>query len=353
MNKRAELYRKQINLEEVGEDGQKRLDRASVLVIGAGGLGCPALQYLAGAGVGKITIVDHDKIETSNLHRQPLFSFEDAGRFKAEIASQKLSRLNPYINISWTSEKFSPENAEMVKDYDLALDCSDNFFTKFLIHDICHLYKIPLVTASVYKFEFQMSVFSFSAEAAPCLRCLYPEEPVPAAGNCAEAGVLGPLPGTAGAMQAAEALKFLLGMETPPQGSSLLFSLRTLEGQKLNWKKNVTCPLCGPEGWRRLAELPQFDAKNFEVAEGQLAGKTLVDVREKDELRSLPSLPNAIHIPLSRGESKHYEFAKSLEGEIVFYCHKGSRSLGLARHLRSRGLSKCYSLSGGLAGAQS
>src|SRR5262245_30611874 len=236
-------YSRQIALKEIGAAGQARLQASRVLVIGAGGLGVPVLAYLAGAGVGTIGIVDGDVLEASNLHRQPLYALSDVGKPKAALAAERLRALNPEVTIHIHGERFSAANAaSLLADYDLAVDCTDNFASKFLLNDACVLGGKPAIFASVYQYEGQLQVYRPADPETACLRCLWPEATQDGiVGNCAEAGVLGPVPGVLGSLEALEALKFLLGLKGLDANELLLFDLVTLTTQRLRAKRAAAC----------------------------------------------------------------------------------------------------------------
>jgi adenylyltransferase/sulfurtransferase len=240
-------YSRQVALKEIDASGQARLARSRVLVVGAGGLGSPVLQYLAGAGVGSLTVIDHDTLDPSNLHRQPLYALEDAGRSKAELAVAALAKLNPRVRVEARAERFGPANAlDLVADHDLTVDCSDNNRTKFLVNDAALLAARPAVFASVYQYEGQLQVYKPDPEHA-CLRCLWPEATADGiVGNCAEAGVLGPVPGALGAMQAILALEILLGIGSQLRGEVLLFDFQRFSTLGLRAPRHHGCvaPRC-------------------------------------------------------------------------------------------------------------
>lgn len=238
-----ERYARQLILPEIGEEGQKKLKAARVLVIGAGGLGSPALYYLAAAGVGHITIVESDRVEPSNLNRQILYTAADVGRMKAEVARERLLALNPDIEVEALARRFDvPLARKLVPRHDLVVDASDNFATRYLANDAAVLFDRPLVHGSIYRFEGQLAVFHH--EGGPCYRCLYPAPPKERP-SCGEVGVLGALPGVVGAMMAAEAVKVILGIGEPLSRALLLVDLFLAEFRKLKVKRNPACPVCG------------------------------------------------------------------------------------------------------------
>ncbi len=283
-------YLRQLTLPELGSAGQQRLKDARVLVIGAGGLGCPVLTYLAAAGVGTLGVVDFDRVEISNLHRQVLFTIEDAGRNKAEAAVERLEILNPHIQIVAHPQGLTKENAlSIVKDYQVVVDGSDNFPTRYLVNDACVLLDKPLVFGSIYKFEGQVSVFNY--QGGPTYRCLYPTPPaegeVP---NCAEIGVIGVLPGIIGSLQAMETVKLIAGLGEVLSGNLLVYdALRTTfhkyqfaarpESRHITALQNDYGETCAIP----TAGLEEIDYEELELVMQELVPPLLVDVREPHE----------------------------------------------------------------------
>jgi len=344
----AHDYSRQMALPQVGSAGQARLRNASVLVIGAGGLGVPVLQYLAAAGLGRLGIVDGDRVEASNLHRQPLFGIEDVGQPKAVVAAARLARLNRDVRYDSLAERVSAGNVDaLVADYDLVVECSDNFATKFLVNDAVVRARRPAIFASVYQYEGQLQVYR-PREDWPCLRCLWPEAPQDGlVGNCAEAGVLGPVPAALGALQAMEALKLLLGMQLEALPSVHVFDLLNLQWRTLHARRNVSC------NHDRVAAAQQPDLADLELAFADLdaaraSGLTLVDIREPwERMTDAPDESIEMHVPLSsllEGRS-----ALPPGGRYLIICAHGVRSLALAERLRGIGYREVYSLRGGLA----
>jgi adenylyltransferase/sulfurtransferase len=343
-------YSRQVALPEVGRDGQVRLQHGSVLVIGAGGLGVPVLQYLAAAGVGRIGVVDGDVVEASNLHRQPLYGWADIGASKAQVAAARLRALNPEVNVEIRAERATASNlAEWLAGYDLVVDCSDNFATKFLVNDVAVSLGKPAVFASVYQYEGQLQTY-VPREDWPCLRCLWPEAPRDGlVGNCAEAGVLGAVPATLGAMQAMQALKLLLGLDADARPALHTFDLLGMHWRTLKASRNPAC-----DHGRRAMRDSSPPAESLELHYPTLraardSGLTLVDIREGWERASDdPERQIQMHVPLSA----FVEGAAALpdEGRYLVVCAHGVRSHALAEHLRSHGYREVYSLAGGLAG---
>jgi sulfur-carrier protein adenylyltransferase/sulfurtransferase len=345
-------YSRQIALREVGAQGQAKLAAASVLVVGAGGLGVPALQYLAGAGVGRIGIVDGDVLEPSNLHRQTWYALADCGRRKAELAAQRVHALNPSVHVEAHALRLDADNADaLAAGHDLILDCSDNFSTKFLLNDLALRARKPVLFASVYQYEGQLQLVR-GDDASTCLRCVWPEATRDGlVGNCAEAGVLGPVPGVLGSLQALEALKFLLGLKGLDANELLLFDLVTLSTQRVRARR---APDCVAHSHGGAAASPSPDDAALEVefatlADAVAAGFTLIDVRDSHELLAQP-LPvrAAQHLPMSKLLGAATTLAA--ERRYLLVCASGKRSTAAAGLLRSQGIHGCRSLRGGLKG---
>jgi molybdopterin/thiamine biosynthesis adenylyltransferase len=243
-------YTRQLVLPQIGGAGQAALESARVLVIGLGGLGCPAAQYLAAAGIGHLGIVDHDKVEYSNLHRQLLYTADDIGEAKVRVASPRLHALGPHMQIESYGERFMQDNAiDIAKKYDLILDCTDNFTARYAINAYATEFKKPHIFASLYRFEGTLTVFDSRADAG-CYRCLYPDSSE-AMQNCSEAGVIGALPGIMGAMQALEAIKIITGAGDVLNTQVLVYDGLTQTMRKFSRAKNLGCPVCMAEGSAR------------------------------------------------------------------------------------------------------
>jgi len=340
-------YSRQMTLHDVGAAGQDKLTRARVLVIGAGGLGVPVLSYLAGAGVGTLGIVDGDSLDASNLHRQTLYALSDVGQGKVTLAAQRLRALNPAIAIVEHAERFDHGNAErLLAGYDLVVECSDNFATKFLVNDAAVRARKPAIFASVYQYEGQLQVYRPDRDNA-CLRCLWPEATRDGlVGNCAEAGVLGPVPGVFGSLQALEALKLLLGLPGQLIGEMLLIDLLTHDQRKLRTSRRVDC---AHDGSRALSA-PSAD---LEVSFGELrpavnAGFTVIDIREPDEVSDAP-LPQRAALEIPLGSLLENNATLDPAQHYLLVCARGARSLAAAGYLRERGFRNAYSLRGGAA----
>ncbi len=339
-------YSRQILLKELGAQGQAALARGRVLIVGAGGLGSPVLQYLAGAGVGYLGIVDADVLDASNLHRQPIFSLADVGGRKVELALAAVRRINPTVHVELHPLRLDADNAlELIRGYDVVVDCSDNFRTKYLVNDAAVLAQRPAVFASVYQYEGQLQVYKPQPGHA-CLRCLWPDAVADGVvGNCAEAGVLGPVPGTFGTLQALLTLKILLGLSGQLEGELLLLDFMNFSTLKLKAPRRAECraPDCS-----LIRGIAPEDA-GIEIALGSLAeaerrGMAVIDIRTAEEVAARPAAARHIAMPVLLADPGLLGAGK----EILLVCASGKRSLATARELRKRGLA-VHSLAGGLA----
>src|SRR5450631_2890829 len=338
-------YSRQTLLKEIGAQGQAALARARVLIVGAGGLGSPVLQYLAGAGVGCLGLVDADTLDASNLHRQPIFALRDVGKLKVELALAAVKRINPTVQVEVHAERLDANNAlARVRGYDLVVDCSDNFRTKYLINDAAVLAHRPAVFASVYQYEGQVQVYKPETSHA-CLRCLWPDAVADGVvGNCAEAGVLGPVPGAVGTLQALMTLKILLQMSGQLEGELLLLDFMNFSSVKIKAPRRVECaaPACA-----HIRELTR-EEPGIEIFLGSLAaaaerGLEVIDIRSAEEVAARPA--GARHIPMTNllADPALLEPAR----QVLLVCATGKRSLAAAQQLRKRGIS-VRSLAGGL-----
>ena len=345
-------YSRQTRLTEVGAEGQARLAAARVLVIGAGGLGCPVLSYLAGAGVGTLGIVDGDRLDASNLHRQTMYDVRDVGELKADLAAKRIATLNPTVVVkAWTDPLHAGNVAEVFGQFDLVVECTDDMRSRYLSNDAALVTGTPLILASVYQYEGQLQVVS-TRPGAPCLRCLWPVEPAPGvAGSCVESGVLGPVPGVLGAMQAAEALKLLLDLPRQADDVLLLFNLLDHTSQRLPIDAAAGCADRG--GCVEVARCALADAQELTelslsfacLDDAVSAGFSLVDVRDPDEVAAAPLGAAARPIPSAQILAR----ADELAGErLLLVCASGRRSDQAARLLRQKGLNTVHSLAGGL-----
>jgi len=357
-------YRRHLSLPEMGIEGQSRLLESSVLLIGAGGLGCPLALYLAAAGVGRIGLVDDDVVDASNLQRQVLYRTSDVGRAKVEAAAERIEALNPDVHIDTYPLRLDSSNAlEIFADYDVIVDGTDNFPTRYLSNDACVLLGKPNVYGSIYRFEGQASVFD--ARSGPCYRCLYPEPPPPGSvPSCEEGGVLGVLPGMIAIIQATETVKLLTGVGTPLVGRLLAYDALAMEWNEFRLRKDAECPVCGPEP--TVTELidyqgfcgfePKEEAspevvqvRAADVSERLAASEDflLLDVREPDE-RAKASIPGARAIPLAELEARVGEIESWRARAVVVHCHHGGRSADACQRLMRLGFSRIENLDGGI-----
>jgi adenylyltransferase/sulfurtransferase len=346
-------YSRQTRLRDVGETGQAKLAAARVLVIGAGGLGCPVLAYLAGAGVGTLGIVDGDRLDASNLHRQTLYDARDIGELKVQLAAKRIAALNPTITVQTFAEPLHAGNAaDVFAQFDLVVECSDDMRSRYLCNDAAVLTSTPLILASVYQYEGQLQVVTAKPD-APCLRCLWPQQPAPGvAGSCVESGVLGPVAGVLGAMQATEALKVLLDLPRPADHALLLVNLIEGTSQRLPIDPAQGCALhggCIEVARRALAQAQDeqvVDVAFDSLDEAIATGYTLVDVRELDEIGDRPLPVLSRQLPSSQIEARASELAS---GRVLLVCSTGRRSGHAARKLREKGMRNVHSLAGGIA----
>ncbi|HJW94209.1 MAG TPA: molybdopterin-synthase adenylyltransferase MoeB [Thermoanaerobaculia bacterium] len=336
-------YSRQIALPEFGEEGQRRLAAGSVAIVGAGGLGSPAALYLAAAGVGRIGLIDFDAVDESNLHRQVLYTTKDVGRAKLDAARDRLSD----TNIETHNTALTSDNAlELLGRYDVVIDGTDNFPTRYLVNDACILLGKPNVYGSVFRFEGQLSVFD--ARVGPCYRCLYPDPPPPQlVPNCAEAGVLGVLPGIIGTMQASEAIKLLAGIGEPLIGRLLLFDALRATWREMKLRKQcdrhaAVTRLIDYEGF--CEPMNELDITPDQLAE-ILETVTLLDVREPYEWE-VSRLEGAIHIPLQQLPRRLAEVPR--DKEIIVYCRVGGRSAHAQHYMLQQGFERVRNLVGGL-----
>lgn len=358
-------YSRHLLIPEVGLEGQRKLKAASVLVVGTGGLGSPAALYLAAAGVGRIGLVDYDTVDASNLQRQVVHGTASVGRRKVESARARLLDLNPAIQVDAFDEPFTSANAlRIAEPFDLIVDGTDNFPTRYLTNDLCVLTGKPNVYGAVFRFDGQASVFD--ARSGPCYRCLFPEPPPPGlVPSCADAGVLGVLPGTIGTIQATEALKLLLGIGSSLAGRLLLYNALDMSFEYVNLKKNPHCKVCGPHpeisgliDYFEFCGVPgivhdegsagaEWDITADELARRLGRGETLLllDVREPHELE-ISHLDGAQNIPLGELAGRLSELDSA--GEIVLFCKMGSRSRRALELLVSAGFRRVKNLQGGI-----
>jgi adenylyltransferase/sulfurtransferase len=356
-------YSRHLIMPEVGMDGQLKLKQARVLLIGAGGLGAPLGLYLAAAGVGHLGIVDFDVVDFTNLQRQVTFSTSDVGRPKLDAAKDRLAGMNPTIDIQTYETRLTSANAlDLFRDYDIIVDGTDNFPTRYLVNDACLLLGKRNVYGSIFRFEGQVSIFG--APEGPCYRCLYPEPPPPGlVPSCAEGGVLGVLPGIVGAIQAVEAIKLILGTGDPLIGRLLLFDALGMKFRELKLKKNPACPLCGPnrtitklidyeefcgirgeEAPAAASSVPEMTPRELKQRLDRGDDLFVLDVREPHEYQ-ICNL-NGYLIPLGDLPKRVHELDSSRE--IVAHCRSGKRSADAAEFLRKAGFRKIWNLKGGI-----
>jgi adenylyltransferase/sulfurtransferase len=352
-------YSRHLTLPEVGVPGQQRLRDARVLVVGAGGLGSPAAIYLAAAGVGHLGLVDFDAVDLSNLQRQILHGTAAIGRPKLESARERIADLNPHVEVTTYPTQLSSADAmAILRDWDVVLDGSDNFPTRYLVNDACVLLGKPYVYGSIFRFDGQLSVFG--APGGPCYRCLFAEPPPPGlVPSCAEAGVLGVLPGVIGSLQALEAIKLILGAGEPMVGRLLLFDALKTSFRELAIQRDPDCAVCGDNPTvSALVDYEAFCGVGAPAAtEGDIAPAdlhqalradeppVLLDIREEWE-RQIAAIEGAVHIPLHELPERLGE----LDGrrEIVAFCHRGQRSRLAVDLLRAAGFHRVRNLAGGI-----
>jgi molybdopterin/thiamine biosynthesis adenylyltransferase/rhodanese-related sulfurtransferase len=358
-------YSRHLLIPEVGLEGQRKLKNSSALIIGTGGLGSPVALYLAAAGIGRIGLVDYDTVDSSNLQRQVIHGTSTVGQLKVESARAKLIDLNPDIQVDVYNEPYTSENAmRIAANYDIILDGTDNFPTRYLTNDVAVFLGKPNVYASIYRFDGQVSVFY--AKEGPCYRCLFPEPPPPGlVPSCAEGGVLGVLPGTIGTLQATEALKVLLGIGEPLIGKLLLYNALDMSFDFVKLKKNPNCRVCGPNAdikelidYEEFCGVPSHDHEgdgsagaNWDITVQELAERIktnhlrLIDVREPHELE-ISRLPNATNIPLGQLAARLSELDSA--EELVLFCKSGARSTRALELLTSAGFKRVKNLKGGI-----
>jgi molybdopterin/thiamine biosynthesis adenylyltransferase/rhodanese-related sulfurtransferase len=356
-----ERYARHLSLPQVGVAGQETLRAASVLVVGLGGLGSPAALYLAAVGVGRIGLLDHDTVAIHNLQRQILHDTPSVGRAKTESARARLEQLNPEAKLELWQLQLTRENARgIIADYDVILDGTDTFTTRYLLNDACVLERKPLVQASVHRFEGQLSVFA--TENGPCFRCLHPEPP-PAGSvpSCAEGGVLGVLPGLLGTLQATEAIKLILGIGEPLIGRLLAVDALTMRFESVEFARDEDCPWCARRSARELlddyaifcgeapAMVEENDAREIaprEAAAALTRGEVLLlDVREDWEFATA-SVAGASHVPMGMIPAQQALLPR--DKPIAVLCHHGMRSAMVADYLRAAGHRRVLNVTGGI-----
>ncbi len=359
-------YARHLVLPEVGIKGQEKIKQGKILVVGAGGLGSPALMYLAAAGVGTIGIIDFDKVEENNLQRQIIHHSKDIGINKTESAKISINNINPNAKVEIYNEKLDSKNAlKIIKKYDVVIDGSDNFPTRYLVNDACVLLKKPLVYGSIFRFEGHASVFGY--DNGPCYRCLFPNPPPrDAVPSCAEAGVLGVLPGVIGTIQATEALKIILGIGETLSGRFLVYDALSMAFRELKLGKNKNCPICGENPKiRELMDYEEFcnakeeeesSLEKDEISVTQLKKMiddhedfVLIDVREEYEW-DICKIEGAKLIPMSQIMNEDIGILENIEKgkKIVLHCHTGARSAAVLQILKNKGFKNLKNLVGGI-----
>jgi molybdopterin/thiamine biosynthesis adenylyltransferase/rhodanese-related sulfurtransferase len=358
-------YSRHLLIPDVGLEGQRKLKAASVLVIGTGGLGSPVSLYLAAAGVGRIGLVDYDRVDETNLQRQIVHGSGTVGKLKVESARARLLDLNPGIQVDTYNVPFTSENAlKIAAPYDIIVDGTDNFPTRYLSNDVAVFQGKPNVYGSIFRFDGQASVFY--AQKGPCYRCLFPEPPPPGlVPTCAEGGVLGVLPGTIGTIQATEALKLILGIGDPLIGRLLIYNALDMSFDFVTLKRNPKCRVCGPNAdikelidYEKFCGVPGHDVESgsagadWDINAPQLATRLsggqaplLLDVREPHEL-AISALPGAINIPLGTLAARLSELDSAKE--LVVFCKAGTRSARALELLLSAGFKRVRNLKGGI-----
>ncbi|MCG3197378.1 MAG: putative adenylyltransferase/sulfurtransferase MoeZ [bacterium] len=364
-----ERYSRHLILPEIAVEGQKRLLSSRVLLIGTGGLGSPLALYLGAAGVGKLGLVDFDVVDRSNLQRQVIHGLSWLGKPKVESAKARIADLNPDVQVEVHREAITSKNAlEILREYDVVIDGTDNFPTRYLTNDACALLKKPNIYGSIFRFDGQATVFD-TARGGPCYRCLYPEPPPPGmVPSCAEGGVLGILPGIIGLIQATECIKILLGIGSSLVGRLIQYDSLAMKFRELKLRRDPNCPLCGDNptiheliDYEQFCGIPKPDEKKEEqqtmipqITAPELKAKLdakedflLLDVREQHEY-DIARIPGATLLPLSVIQQRVGELEDHKGREIVIHCKMGGRSMQACQFLQSQGFSKVVNVAGGI-----
>ena len=357
-------YSRHLIMPEVGMEGQLKLKKAKVLCIGAGGLGSPLTLYLAAAGVGRLGIVDFDVVDFTNLQRQVMHGTADVGKPKLDSAQESVREINPNVEVVGYRTRLTSENAlDLLVDFDIIVDGTDNFPTRYLVNDACVLLGKPNVYGSIFRFEGQVSVFD--ARQGPCYRCLYPEPPPPGlVPSCAEGGVLGVLPGIVGCIQAMEAIKLILGQGQPLIGRLLVFDALSMKFRELMLRKNPECPVCGAQptitrlidyeqfcGIRGeehtpvITGIPEITAQEVKKMIDEKKPFVLIDVREPHEFQ-ICRIPGSTLVPIRELPKRMHELNSA--HETVIYCRSGQRSARAVELLMKAGFQKIHNLKGGI-----
>ena len=360
----VQRYSRHLIMPEVGMEGQRKLKAARVLCIGAGGLGAPASMYLAAAGVGTLGLVDFDTVDASNLHRQIIYGTHDVGRRKLEASRDRLADLNPSVKIVLHEGALTSKNAlDVLRDYDVILDGTDNFQTRYLVNDACVLLDKPNAYGSIFRFDGQASVFA--VKGGPCYRCLYPEPPPPGlVPSCAEGGVLGVLPGIIGIIQATEAIKLILGAGQPLVGRLLLYDALQMRFRELKLRRDVECPVCGdnptihelidydafcgvtpPSAATVPAGIPEVTAEELKAQIDSGKDVFILDVREPNEYQ-ICRIAGSTLIPLGEVAARSAELDRNRD--MVVHCKMGGRSAKAVALLQERGFTRVRNLKGGI-----
>jgi len=358
-------YSRHLIMPEVGMEGQLKLKQAKVLLVGTGGLGAPLGLYLAAAGVGRIGLVDFDVVDFTNLQRQVIHGTKDVGKKKLDSAIESMSDINPFVQLDRHEVALTSENAlQIMKDYDIVVDGTDNFPTRYLVNDACVLLNKPNVYGSIFRFEGQATVFAY--EGGPCYRCLYPEPPPPGlVPSCAEGGVLGILPGVIGLIQATETVKLILGIGETLVGRLMLYDALGMKFRELKLRRNPECPVCGDHrtiteliDYQEFCGMPHHEAPpepvsaTGDIEPTEVRAKldrgdkfTLVDVREPHEFQ-ICRIPGSILIPLGELQKRLAELDPN--AEIVAHCKSGARSAKAVDFLKQSGYKKVRNMKGGI-----
>jgi adenylyltransferase/sulfurtransferase len=360
----VQRYSRHLIMPEVGMEGQRKLKAARVLCIGAGGLGAPATMYLAAAGVGTLGIVDFDTVDASNLHRQIIYGTPDVGRRKLEASRDRLTAMNPSVTVVMHEVALTSKNAlDVLRDYDIVVDGTDNFQTRYLVNDACVLLGIPNAYGSIFRFDGQASVFA--VKGGPCYRCLYPEPPPPGlVPSCAEGGVLGVLPGVVGIIQATEAIKLILGVGQPLIGRLLLYDALQMRFRELKLRRDVECPVCGdnptirelidydafcgvtpPSGAPVSTGIPEVTAEELHAQIDSGKDVFILDVREPNEYQ-ICRIAGSTLIPLGEVAARSAELDRNRD--MVVHCKMGGRSARAVALLQERGFTRVRNLTGGI-----
>ncbi len=351
-------YARHLSLPGIGIEGQNKLAAARVLIVGLGGLGCPSSLYLTAAGVGTLGLADFDRVDASNLQRQILYTEQDIGEAKISVAAKALQARNSQLQIHQHTDGITAENAVgILSDYDLVLDGTDNFSTRHLINDAAYFAGIPLISASLFQFDAQIAIFH-PAAGGHCYRCAFPVMPEPGeVPNCADAGVFGALPGTAGALQAMEAVKWITGVGEPLIGNMLCLDVLTQRSRRVRLTKRSDCPLCGdaptilspdPALYQLACDASEAPGQDEEISvaeAAQLANAHFLDVREDHEL-AICRIEGAAHIRLSELGDRLSEVPR--DQPVVVFCHHGGRSLTAVRLLQNHDFTNARSMAGGI-----